>query len=377
MIARVHRGSAGFGGVVDSLLAARTRPPPHPIPDEPAAPSHARVVWTDTRNLPTFDPRRAGRVMRATAAAAPELKRLAGVPPGGRPLLRPVYHLTLCWAVTDSPSRVEMERAADEALRALGLEERQGGACCPQSPAAAPAHRSEPGASGDRQSGRPRPRPAHALEVGRRLRAGAGRDPLRRPRQAQPATGPGAVAATKQSTGPMASPPAQGTSRRRQAAHRPPGAAPRPANSAAWTPSKMRRGAATRPPAPRRCVSSRTPTTARGAGSSTARSEPGRTSTGQGIPSPAGSDSGAPPAGAGRTYRPPSAGSRNCWGAGNGNSPSSKPSNAACSPAMKPPGRVASSRRWGEPTSAPPACKWNRPPPKSGPAASEPAGRPR
>ena len=131
MIARVHRGSAGFGGVVDSLLAARPRPAPNPIPDEPAAPrppaapSHARVVWTDTRNLPTFDPRRAGRVMRATAAAAPELKRLAGVPPGGRPLLRPVYHLTLCWAVTDSPSRVEMERAADEALRALGLEERQ------------------------------------------------------------------------------------------------------------------------------------------------------------------------------------------------------------------------------------------------------------
>lgn len=125
MIARVHRGSAGFGGVVDSLLAARTRTAPNPIPDDPAAPrppagpSHARVAWTDTRNLPTFDPRRAGRVMRATAAAAPELKRLAGVPPGGRPLLRPVYHLTLCWAVTDSPSRVEMERAAAEALRQL------------------------------------------------------------------------------------------------------------------------------------------------------------------------------------------------------------------------------------------------------------------
>ena len=50
------------------------------------------MAWTDTRNLPTSRGDRAAAVMAATAAAAPELKRLAGVVARGRKLEKPVCH---------------------------------------------------------------------------------------------------------------------------------------------------------------------------------------------------------------------------------------------------------------------------------------------
>ena len=78
--------------------------------------------WADTRNLATFRPERAAQLMAATARAAPDLKRLAGVARTGRKLAKPVLHYSLSWAQDETPGKGEMSRAVDESLEALGLE---------------------------------------------------------------------------------------------------------------------------------------------------------------------------------------------------------------------------------------------------------------
>ena len=87
--------------------------------------SAERVEWTETRNLATSEGERAGRIMAATAEASPELKRLAGVAATGRKLEKPVCHYSLSWAKDEKPERQEMRRAAQESLRALGMERHQ------------------------------------------------------------------------------------------------------------------------------------------------------------------------------------------------------------------------------------------------------------
>ena len=52
-------------------------------------------------------------------------KRLAGVSAAGRPLKKPVLHYTLAWPKDERPDRAEMNRAAEETLKALGLERHQ------------------------------------------------------------------------------------------------------------------------------------------------------------------------------------------------------------------------------------------------------------
>ena len=73
--------------------------------------SAERVEWTETRNLATSEGERVGRIMAATAEASPELKCLAGVAATGRKL--------------EKPDRQEMRRAAQESLKALGMERHQ------------------------------------------------------------------------------------------------------------------------------------------------------------------------------------------------------------------------------------------------------------
>jgi len=93
-----------------------------PEPDDRRPRTSERVGWADTRNLATFRPERAARLMAATAKAAPDLKRLAGGSPGGRKLAKPVLHYSLSWARDETPDKGEMNRAVDESLEALGLE---------------------------------------------------------------------------------------------------------------------------------------------------------------------------------------------------------------------------------------------------------------
>jgi len=93
-----------------------------PEPDDRRPRTSERVGWADTRNLATFRPERAARLMAATAKAAPDLKRLAGGSAGGRKLAKPVLHYSLSWAQDETPDKGEMSRAVDRSLEALGLE---------------------------------------------------------------------------------------------------------------------------------------------------------------------------------------------------------------------------------------------------------------
>ena len=119
MVAKVHAGGASFAGVAKYCLHdARDR-------FEGGQPETAeRVEWAETRNLASRPERAAGQ-MAATANAAPELKRLAGISGAGRKLEKPVLHYTLAWPKDERPDRAEMRWAADQTLKALGLERHQ------------------------------------------------------------------------------------------------------------------------------------------------------------------------------------------------------------------------------------------------------------
>ena len=116
MIPKINGLGRSFAGVAAYCLHDA------PEPDDRRPRTSERVGWADTRNLATFRPERAARLMAATARAAPDLKRLAGGSPGGRKLAKPVLHYSLSWARDETPDKGEMNRAVDESLEALGLE---------------------------------------------------------------------------------------------------------------------------------------------------------------------------------------------------------------------------------------------------------------
>ena len=116
MIPKINGLGRSFAGVAAYCLHDA------PEPDDRRPRTSERVGWADTRNLATFRPERAARLMAATARAAPDLKRLAGGSPGGRKLAKPVLHYSLSWSRDETPGKGEMSRAVDESLEALGLE---------------------------------------------------------------------------------------------------------------------------------------------------------------------------------------------------------------------------------------------------------------
>ena len=125
MIASITGGS-GFGGCVgycmgDGAEQKKAGPEAAAEKQAPADPAGKRVLWSETRNLPTNDPRRGARMMEATARDAAMLKKLAGVPATGRKLRKPVTHYSLNWAQDEKPTRAEMRQAADASLARLGL----------------------------------------------------------------------------------------------------------------------------------------------------------------------------------------------------------------------------------------------------------------
>ena len=83
------------------------------------------MAWSETRNVAAADPRKAARVMAATALRSEELKQLAGVKAGGRALEKPVCHYSLSWGKDEKPSLQEMGRAVAESLEKMGLADRQ------------------------------------------------------------------------------------------------------------------------------------------------------------------------------------------------------------------------------------------------------------
>ena len=120
MVVKMSSPGRSFGGVADYCLHDPRMPGEAHHPE-----SAERVEWTETRNLATSEGERAGRIMAATAEASPELKRLAGVAAPGRKLEKPVCHYSLSWAKDEKPDRQDMRWAAQESLKALGMERHQ------------------------------------------------------------------------------------------------------------------------------------------------------------------------------------------------------------------------------------------------------------
>ena len=119
MVVKISAPGRSFGGVADYCLHDRW------VPGQEHPESAERVEWTETRNLATEQGDRAARIMAATAEASSELKRLAGGAATGRKLEKPVCHYSLNWAKEEKPDRQEMSRAAEESLKALGMERHQ------------------------------------------------------------------------------------------------------------------------------------------------------------------------------------------------------------------------------------------------------------
>ncbi|WP_420862598.1 relaxase/mobilization nuclease domain-containing protein [Algirhabdus cladophorae] len=89
--------------------------------------SSDRVEWTSMRNLATDRTDVATAIMISTAKDANRLKQEAGVKATGRKAKTPVKTFALSWHPDEAASldRAEMERAANEALQAIGMERHQ------------------------------------------------------------------------------------------------------------------------------------------------------------------------------------------------------------------------------------------------------------
>ncbi len=93
--------------------------------DKERATTAERVGFVELVNLAGDDPNGAWREMMATAEAADELKRRAGVPRGGRKSEKPVYAISLEWHPDDAPDEVHMRQCAHEVLKLLNLQDHQ------------------------------------------------------------------------------------------------------------------------------------------------------------------------------------------------------------------------------------------------------------
>ena len=119
MIVRVHAGGRSFAGALAYVSQDKNRK------------TSERVGFLEVENMvpcgndPIPAARRAARIMAATAFHAPALKRLAGVPAGGRTLAKPVYHYSLNWPPDENPTQEEMLATAQSSLTALGMDDRQ------------------------------------------------------------------------------------------------------------------------------------------------------------------------------------------------------------------------------------------------------------
>jgi len=113
MVPKIAKRGASFKGAAAYYLH-----------DKGAATSQ-RVAFCMTENLPVAEPELAWRWMAYTAKHAGILKTDAGVAATGRKAAKPVYTLSLSWSPEESPDRAEMIRAAQSALKALGLDKHQ------------------------------------------------------------------------------------------------------------------------------------------------------------------------------------------------------------------------------------------------------------
>ncbi|WP_405402750.1 relaxase/mobilization nuclease domain-containing protein [Paracoccus sp. Ld10] len=84
-----------------------------------------RVEWSATRNLMTDDPKTAERIMIATAQDGDRLKQEARVKNTGRKSNAHVQTLSLSWHPDERVNRAEIEQAADDVIKRLGIGDHQ------------------------------------------------------------------------------------------------------------------------------------------------------------------------------------------------------------------------------------------------------------
>lgn len=117
-----HSPGMSFKGAMSYYLHDRREPG-----DTAFRTSSDRVEWTSMRNLETDRAEVATAIMVATAKDANRLKHQAGIKATGRKAKTPVKTFALSWHPDEAASlnRAEMERAANGALKAIGMERHQ------------------------------------------------------------------------------------------------------------------------------------------------------------------------------------------------------------------------------------------------------------
>jgi len=117
-----HAPGMSFKGAMDYYLHDRKEPG-----ESEHRTSSDRVEWTSMRNLATDRPDVATAIMISTAKDASRLKRQAGEKATGRKAKLPVKTFALSWHPKEAASldRAEMERAAIQALKTIGMEKHQ------------------------------------------------------------------------------------------------------------------------------------------------------------------------------------------------------------------------------------------------------------
>ena len=122
-----HAPGMSFKGAMDYYLHDRKEPG-----ETKHRTSSDRVEWTSMRNLATDRADVATAIMISTAKDASRLKRQAGEKATGRKAKLPVKTFALSWHPKEAATlnRAEMERAANQALKAIGMEKHQAAIIC-------------------------------------------------------------------------------------------------------------------------------------------------------------------------------------------------------------------------------------------------------
>ena len=117
-----HAPGMSFKGSMDYYLHDRKEPG-----ETEHRTSSDRVEWTSMRNLATDRTDVAVAIMISTVKDANRLKQQAGVKATGRKAKTPVKTFALSWHPDEAASldRAEMERAANQALKTIGMEQHQ------------------------------------------------------------------------------------------------------------------------------------------------------------------------------------------------------------------------------------------------------------
>lgn len=113
MVPKINRSGKSFQGLCQYLN------------HDPKADTDKRVAWTHTLNCAHDHVPSAIHEMYTTALDAELLKEEAGVRAGGRPLEKPVKHISLNWAPADEVSRDHMIATAESFLNHMGWGDHQ------------------------------------------------------------------------------------------------------------------------------------------------------------------------------------------------------------------------------------------------------------